>query len=152
MSTSILGIDPGNNGGMVLLVERSSGWSLDKCFKLERGERAICEFMKQHVTSGTAVYLEKVHGWGEARSFNFGKYYGFVRGCAMMRTENVSDVPPRVWMPEMGVEGKSQTKEKRQSMRLLAGQVQGEVEPTNWNAAAILIALFGLRQEGGELR
>lgn len=146
---SILGIDPGNNGGLVVMNHRGGEWHLDKCFKLEHGEAATIKFLTELAWEfdDTAAYLEKVGGWGVARSFNFGKYYGFVRGAMMMRGIPIVDVLPQTWMSAMGVTGKSQTKEKRQSMRKLAAELQNDVEATNWNAAAILIAFYGIREE-----
>lgn len=154
MATTLFGIDPGNNGGIILFENRGGGWSLERCFKLEHGEQATVDFVRQTaLDAGESVaFLEKVHGWGVARSFNFGKYYGFVRACFMMRGIQVVDVPPQAWMKQAGVTGKSQTKEKRESMRQLAEQrldeTGQELGVTNWNAAAILIAYYGIHQQG----
>lgn len=149
----ILGIDPGNSGGMVLLVERSTGWSLDKCFKLAHGEEQTVGFVEEYVTAETLVYMELVFGFGAGRSFKFGRYYGFVRGCVKMRHAEVVDVVPLKWMSAMGVPSKTKIGHKahRQAMRGLAERAQSAVGVTDWNAAAILIALYGLRQEGGSL-
>lgn len=147
--SSIIGVDPGNNGGLVVMSHRGGEWRLDRCFKLEHGEDAIVRFLRDMVVDldWTTAYLEKVGGWGVARSFNFGKYYGFIRGALMMRGVPVIDVLPQAWMKIMGVTGKSQTKQKRESMRTLAAGLQNDVEATNWNAAAILIAHYGIREE-----
>lgn len=151
--TRILGIDPGNSGGMVLLVERNRGWYLDRCFKLGRGEEATVAFVKDCVTADTRVYMELVFGFAEGRSMKFGKYYGFVRGCVKMRSTDVVDVVPVKWMKAMDVPSKTKIGRKahRQAMRSLAESLQSTVGVTDWNAAAILIALWGLRQEGGTL-
>jgi hypothetical protein len=153
-----MGIDPGNNGAAVTLAKRSGKWWLDRVFRLSSGELAISNFITQYTPDYRglkACYLEQVHGWGEARSFNFGMYYGFVRGSLYTRDvteENgrLINVTPLKWMKEMGVPPqKGQKALHRQAMRELAGELQNEVEATNWNAAAILIALYGLRQEEG---
>lgn len=153
----ILGIDPGNNGGMVQLTrwDESHDWSVEHVFKLERGEKEIARFVRTvtEVTLHSVAYLEKVHGWGEGRSFNFGKYYGFVRGVLVALEVPIVDVTPQAWMKEMAVPPqKGQKAAHRQAMRELAGSIQAEVSSTNWNAAAILIAFYGLRQQGGTYR
>jgi hypothetical protein len=165
---TIIGIDPGNRGGVVVLrnqdtseqvgIEKPEGWHIERVFRLERGEIAISEFFGEYrdFEAGTVAYLENVHGWGEGRSFAFGRYYGFVRGCLYccgMRSERGSliDVTPQTWMKEMGVPKQKEIgkAKHRQAMRELAASMQDEVETTNWNSAAILIALYGLRRETG---
>lgn len=160
MPNRILGIDPGNNGGMVLLAKARRGWGIERVFKLARGEDAITRFMtaiggnEPNAPTMTA-YLEQVHGWGEGRSFNFGMYYGFVRGCLKSSgmTEldgTLVNVTPQKWMPAMGVPPKKgEGAMHRMAMRDLAEGIQDEVTSTNWNAAAILIAFYGLKQVGG---
>lgn len=160
---TIIGIDPGNNGAIVVL-ERGRGatWGLKRVFRLSSGERPIATFLQTHtgphLLDGQVIcYLEKVHGWGEARSFNFGMFYGFVRGvlyaCGLgSEAGTIVDVTPQRWMKEMGVPPqKGQKAQHRQAMRALAEGLQNEVSATNWNAAAILISLYGLKQEGGQL-
>jgi len=156
----ILGIDPGNNGGMVLLGRERAGWGILRVFKLSRGEDAIARFVRdtavnQPNAATTTAYLEQVHGWGEGRSFNFGMYYGFVRGVLKSHgmTEldgTLVNVTPQKWMPEMGVPPQKGEKAlHRLAMRRLAEDVQDEIMATNWNAASLLIAFWGLKQEGG---
>jgi hypothetical protein len=144
MERLLIGVDPGNNGGAVVLGRTHDGWTVVRSFKLGRGEEAIAEFAKTY--SGVRAFLEKVHGWGEGRSFAFGRYYGFVRGALVTAGCPIVDVEPIKWMRGMGVPPQAGKKaEHRQAMRLLAGQVQDEVEATNWNAAALLIAYWGAR-------
>lgn len=147
----ILGIDPGNNGGIIALRQNlvTEEWGVERSFRLERGEDCIVDFFSALAYPGPYVaYLEKVHGWGEGRSFNFGMYYGFVRGVLKMRGVPIVDVTPQKWMGEMGVPPQRGEKAlHRQAMREMAGAIQGEVTATNWNAAALLIAFYGLRCE-----
>lgn len=151
---TIIGIDPGNNGAMVTLRWTNGGWELDRCFRLEHGEDAIVAFMRDQLVidpGETVAYIERVIGFGGGIGLKLRENYGFLRGVLKMRGGiQVIEVLPKKWMDQMGVVGKSQTAEKRQSMRALAGQAQDVVEPTNWNAAAILIALYGLRMETGK--
>jgi hypothetical protein len=150
---TIFGIDPGNNGGVIAMYERRDGWYLVRSFKLARGETDIVQFFREETDAGSGdclAYLEKVHGWGEGRSFNFGMYYGFVRGVLRAMEVPIIDVTPQKWMKDMGVPPqKGQKAAHRLAMRELAQSLQNEVTATNWNAAAILIALYGLRQETG---
>lgn len=125
-------------------------------FRLGLGEQAIVEFFREQLAfcPGEAVaYLEKVHGWGDARSFNFGMYYGQVRMACLMRNIPVVDVLPQEWMraveiPKQDVKKKA---EHRQAIRRISGEwmsAYGDFEATNWNAAAGLIACFGVYHEG----
>lgn len=151
MSEVILGIDPGNNGAIIQLEWRGGDWHLDRSFRLERGESAIAHFFHEELAFAhgqATAYLEKVTGFGGGIGLKLRENYGFLRGCLMMRGVQIVDVRPQQWMAFMGVEGKSQTAQKRQSMRSLAAELQGDIEPTNWNAAAILLAYYGLRQQG----
>lgn len=156
-NSAIIGIDPGNSGAIVILRKLNGVWTLTRCFRLSSGEQAIAAFLRTEAMMGsfgpTICYLEKVWGWGEGRSFNFGMFYGFVRGVLYscgLTTENgyLVDVIPQKWMKEMGVVPQKGEKAKhRQNMRQLAGEIQNEIKPTNWNAAGILIAYYGLKME-----
>jgi hypothetical protein len=137
---------------MIVLRGRGGEWLLERCFRLEHGEDAIVDFLRNQlvlVPDDTTAYIERVTGFGGGIGLKLRENYGFLRGVLKMRGIHVTDVRPQVWMAEMGVEGKSQTAEKRQSMRRLAAGVQDAVETTNWNAAGILIAYYALGQETG---
>lgn len=152
---TLFGIDPGNNGGIIAMGKMDGEWDLARSFKLGLGEEPIAAFFRPYASNAPehVAYLEKVHGWGEGRSFNFGMYYGFVRGVLRAHGIRIVDVTPQTWMKEMGVPPqKGQKAAHRQAMRELAASIQSEVSSTNWNAAAILIAFYGLRQEGGIYR
>jgi hypothetical protein len=166
--TAILGIDPGNNGAITLwqdwscypgnpLNTRPGGpWWLDYLFRLEYGEDEIVRFFRDYLPADYqyTAYLEKVHGWGEGRSFNFGKYYGFVRGCVLMRGIPIVDVLPQTWMAAMEVPKQRGEKARhRQDMRRLADEMLARrripgVKAANWSAAALLIGEYGIRQSG----
>ena len=153
----IVGIDPGAHGGIVTLcpVRRGSrSWVVQHVFKLERGEEQIASHLKTILSTGgeEVVYLERVQGWGGGPGLKLMANWGFLRGCIVMCGAKLVDVYPQAWMKAMYVTGKSQTKEKRESMRLLADGLQNDVTATNWNAAALLIAGYGLKQEGGQLK
>lgn len=150
---TLFGIDPGNNGAIVALGQMDGEWDLHRVFRLSLGEEPIASFFRQYAENASehVAYLEKVHGWGEGRSFNFGMYYGFVRGVLRAHRIRIVDVTPQKWMKAMGVPPqKGQKAAHRQAMREMAGAMQDEVSSTNWNAAAILIALYGLREETGQ--
>lgn len=153
MAGLVLGIDPGNSGGAVVMAKTDWGWKLIRCFKLAKGEEAIAAFIREQAESGLGVacYLEKVHGWGEGRSFAFGKYYGFVRGCLAYAGIPINDVLPVKWMRDMGVPPmKGNRPAHRVAMRDVARGFQQEVEATDWNAAAILIAGWGVNHHAAQ--
>lgn len=147
---TVIGIDPGANGAIVVLRGNAVGWIIERCFRIGRGEDAIADLFRNQLVLApdeTVAYIERVTGFGGGIGLKLRENYGFLRGVLKMRGIHVVDVTPQRWMAAMGVEGKSQTKEKRQSMRMLASQVQDDVESTNWNAAAILIGHYGIRTE-----
>lgn len=153
----IIGIDPGNGGGIVVIDETGEGWAIERVFKLSKGEVAIADFLAQYGSHRAVAYLERVYGFGEGRSFNFGRYYGFVRGVLYalgLRAEcdTLKDVQPNVWMPGMGLPKQKDVGkvEHRKAIKRLAEESQSDVTATDWNAAAILIALYGLRCETGK--
>lgn len=145
---TIFGVDPGNNGAIIQLNRRGGDWHLDRCFRLEHGEDAIARFVHDEVICEplTPVYIERVTGFGGGIGLKLRENFGFLKGCFKMRGLSVTEVLPQRWMAQMGVQGKSQTAEKRQSMRALAAELQDDVQATNWNSAAILIAFYGTKQ------
>lgn len=141
----------------MVIDEGVDGWVIERVFKLSRGEVAIADFLAQYNSHGAVAYLERVYGFGEGRSFNFGRYYGFVRGVLYslgLRAEcdTLKDVQPNVWMPDMGLPKQKEVGkvEHRKAIKRLAEESQADVTATDWNAAAILIALYGLKHETGQ--
>lgn len=149
----ILGIDPGNNGAIVAMRQNLIDplvWTIERVFRLERGEDSIADFFRDIKYPGPYVaYMEKVTGFGGGIGLKLRENYGFLRGSIKARQDmRLVDVRPQEWMKAMGVSVLKGALH-RQDMRRLAEEVQNEITPTNWNAAAILIAHYGLRLETG---
>ena len=156
----ILGIDPGKNGGIVLLM---AGLEFNV---MPDTERDIWDQLKKvrEITKGSAVvYLEVVNGYqGEktaapgSRMFNFGWGYGGLRMAIIGNGLRLEEVRPQAWQKALGIpprkkrEGETQTQWKNR-LKAKAQQLFPEITVTLAIADALLIAEYGKRKESGLL-
>ena len=152
LGMSVIGVDPGVNGGIAVLDDRGEVSALVSFsgMTVDQAVGAMREISARWLNSN--VYLEKVaykKGDGPQGSFTFGKVYGgllFGFKCLGM---NVINVTPMLWMSAMSCMtggNKDVTWHKARDMwpEAFLGRTKG------WGLAiadAMLIAEFGRRQE-----
>jgi len=133
----ILGIDPGQSGGIALLGEITPMAS-----KMPDTEKDIFDLLDSY--DGNRAYIEAVHampGQGVSSCFKFGRNYGFLRGCLIALGIPFETVTPQKWQKALGCLShgdKNVTKAKAQ-------ELFPSLKVTHSTADALLIALYGSR-------
>ena len=144
----IVGVDPGKEGGLALLVDGKM-----ECFSFKnKDEYEIAHQFSIMSCCGAKAFLEQVHsapGQGVASSFSFGKGYGFLRGLLVANKIPFEDVSPQMWQKVMRTPPRG-NKTKREH-KLLLQQRAKQLYPSTPNidlttADALLIAQYGAMQ------
>lgn len=134
----VIGIDPGQSGGIVLL---SDSWILPH--KMPETERDIVDLLEETKPPRFA-FIEFVHSMprqGVASSFKFGRGYGFLRGVLSALSIPFEDVTPQKWQKEM----RCLTKGDKNVSRAAAQRLWPEIRWTHAISDAALIAEYGRR-------
>lgn len=96
---SFLGIDPGQSGGIAVVI--NAGQAL--AYKMPDTERDVFELLAQGAPYEFAM-IEAVHSMpkqGVASSFKFGRSYGFLRGILTSLGIPWGEVSPQRWQKHM---------------------------------------------------
>ena len=164
MSEWIIGIDPGQDGAMVLLAPEG------------RGVTATIVQSKGLTDTDTVLTLNEwwvlVHGLGGGRghafiervssspqmgvksAFSFGYSYGVQRACLLAAGIPFDDVVPSKWQKPFGLIRKDKDEpitQKKNRHKAKAQQLFPGIKVTHAIADALLIAEYGRRLRGGTL-
>lgn len=144
----ILGIDPGQSGGMVLLL--TDGSIVDRLAFANKTEHDIREtFMEYIELADLRAYIETVHsmpGQGVASTFKFGRNFGFLIGMLTAMAIPYELVTPQKWQKAMGIPPRSKNASKGDHKRNLKSAAQRLWPRAKWTLAicdAALIAEYG---------
>lgn len=151
---TILGIDPGTNGGFAWMNSAHGVPGAQQFDGLT--EHDIAEWLSDIASEGAFAYLELVganRGKGDRRQgassmFTFGQGYGFLRGALVALKIPFEAVRPQVWLPAMGLRGikdESQTNKKNRH-KALAQRLWPTMKITHKVADAMLLCEYGRRQ------
>ena len=153
---SILAIDPGAHGALVVLTHYAP---FVECIKMPDTIWELAAELKRIVERyKPEAWLELVGGYvGEdqpgSRMFNFGENYGAIQGALCAFSVPLNLTRPQKWQQGIpGVKGLVGPKRKR-ALKAHAEKLFPEVKVTLWNADALLIADYAqsLTPEGRPL-
>jgi len=147
----ILGIDPGQNGGLVL---RDPQGAIIACDKMPATERdlfdSLNEYMNMVVEYSTAdtlfCYLEKVGArpmQGAAGMWKFAEHYGNLRMALTALLIPYELVLPNTWQKFFSC----QTKGDKKVTYRKAQEMFPSIKTTHWNADALLISEYGVKKK-----
>lgn len=150
MSKTVIGIDPGKNGGIAICDGKEC-----RCVKMPSTPSDLLCFLQEAGSAGNCVaYLEKVGGMpgqGASASFVFGENYGHITLALLASKIPTEVVSPQRWQNFLNLRGKkgeSKTDHKNR-MKARAQQLFPSEKVTLWSADALLIAHYGIKQELG---
>lgn len=158
MSTYIIGIDSGKNGGIAVLA--GNGVVVD-VVNMPETPQDLLQFLRDVTTyDGSCVaYVEKVGGMphnGGSAMFNFGKGNGWIEMALLALEIPTTYVRPQAWQKGLGIGSSSITTdsaaEKSEHKRKLKAVAQGLFpslgkKVTLKTCDALLIADYGRKQE-----
>ena len=148
MSRIYLGIDVGENGGLVWLGEDGS---LLECLKMPATPEDVYSALGNYNTEDVVCFMEKVGGipgQGAAASFVFGKGYGELTMALLARGISTTLVTPAKWQKHFNLQGKkgeSKTSHKNR-IKAWAQQRFPQQKITLAISDAIAIAVYGYEQ------
>ena len=140
--TAVLGIDPGQAGGIALLEDGQ----LAKAWKMPDTEHDVFDLILDAAAPVRAIaYIELAHSMpkqGVASSFKFGVGYGGLRMALIAAEVPFHTVQPHVWQAATGSLGHGDKNvTKRRAQEWFPG-----IQVTHALADALLIAAYGYRQ------
>ncbi len=149
METTIVGIDPGKDGGIAIF----SGGDVE-AVKMPETERDLFDLIEgQTHNRRVVVFLEKVSSspqMGVVSAFKFGRTLGLIHMACVASGARLEWVTPQKWQKEFGLIvkgrglGQSDT-EKKNRNKARAQELFPRLKITHAIADAILIAEYGRR-------
>lgn len=149
---NIIGIDPGQKGGICVMNAKGDVVDLVDVSKYTWVD--VADFLR-FFKEDSICYLEQVHSMpkqGVSSTFAFGKNYGLIMGILLGLGIGVVDVKPQEWMKTVGVGTRNKCASKTEWKNRLKGQAQ-KLYPqlgkqiNNNTSDAILIARYGYLRE-----
>lgn len=145
----IIGIDPGVGGGIAIYSMTKK--QLVNVVKMPPTPQELFSFLKKH-SLDAYCYLEKVGGMpgqGGSAMFNFGKGYGHLEMALLALRIPTETVTPQKWQKEfqLGSRGKMSKTDWKNKLKAKAQQLFPNYTVTLAIADAMLIALYGSRQQ-----
>jgi Holliday junction resolvasome RuvABC endonuclease subunit len=145
----IIGIDPGQSGGIAFLEPQHGPFGVVAATKMPDTEADVRDLFGQG--NKAFAFIESVHSMpkqGVSSSFKFGRNYGFLRGVLIALGIPFEEVTPQKWQKAMGCMSrgdKNVTKARAQQLFPSVPRI------THATADALLIAEFGRRKRNGTL-
>lgn len=146
---TILGIDPGKNGGIARIDQDGA-----RVWKMPATDRDLFDLIKSASGNHATVYIERVYAgprMGSSAAFKFGRGVGSVAMACVAAGVRVEWVSPQRWQRALGliVSGRGLGKGDAAKKNRNKGRAQ-ELFPglaiTHATADALLIAEYGARQ------
>lgn len=155
IDVSIIGIDPGKNGGFAVI--RSDGPS--DAGRMPETSRGVIEELRRIKESGVHVaFVELVGGYiGKAQpassAFTFGYGCGIVSGALGSLKYETHRIRPQTWQRGLGLrtKGADTTTAWKNHLKSLAEDLFPDIDVTLCTADALLIAEFGRRWLNGNI-
>lgn len=141
---TIIGIDPGKNGSIVVLHNQ-----VVDIFSTDIDDIKACLDDNEGLLE-VKVYIEQVHAsqqMGVSSAFNFGVEYGRLIGAFEASTFAVIYVTPQKWQAALNC----RTGSDKNVTKNLAKKLFPDIKVTHKNADALLIAYYGMLKENGNV-
>ena len=148
---SIIGIDPGQSGGIATLDN-----GLLESFPMPSTEGDIIGLLRQVAMKPSAVvYLEDLvkyagHPQASSHAIVYGRNFGFVLGGLQMLGARVELVKPQTWQKHLGLGNSKGCKTRsawKNKCKALAQRLFPQQRITLKTADALLILEYGLKQQ-----
>ncbi len=143
---NILGIDPGQSGGIAVVDGAIGGMPF--VIKMPDTRRDICDVIRAFAGNVLCAFIEDVHAMpkqGVSSTFKFGRNLGTLEGILAALDIPMEHVTPQKWQKYMGCMSrgdKNVTKAKAQ-------ELYPQLKITHATADALLIATYGYRLRNG---
>ena len=143
---NILGIDPGQKGGLAVVDGAIGGMPF--AIKMPETRKDICEMIQGWKTSILCAYIEDVHAMpkqGVSSTFKFGRNLGTLEGILAALDIPMEHVTPQKWQQALGCLSKG----NKNVTKAKAQELYPSLKITHNVADALLIATYGYRIQKG---
>lgn len=149
MSRVIIGIDPGENGGVVWL---DGDGTLLRCEKMPATPQDILTALDSYKADGVVCFIEKVGygmpGQSSKATATFARHCGHLEMALLAKGISTVEVTPAKWQKYFNLQGKKGESKMSHKNRIKAWAQQRypSAKVTLWSADALAIATYGLEQ------
>ena len=143
----VLGIDPGQSGGLAFLSVRDNSFSV--AYPMPETMRDTADVIADYRDKIVIAILEHVHSMpkqGVSSTFKFGKSAGFLEGLLVGMKIPYDLVSPQKWTKRLSLVGGEPGTEKKNLHKARAQQWFPGLKITHATADAILLAEYGRRE------
>lgn len=150
MTTTILGIDPGANGGFAWKL----GGALLATERMPETEGDILDILRD-IERPAVAYIEQLPTFvrmiPSSTTMKMGQNAGFIRGCLMALGYRIIEVRPQQWQKTLGfgTRGEMTDTEWKNKLKARAQQLYPEVKVTLATSDALLLLEYGRIHNGG---
>ncbi len=151
-----LAIDPGGNGGIVVLNEYGTVVEMIKCPDTDKDILLALEPYspkRGDISIGATVWIEKLWGHGglmgsKASIWAQAENYGMLKMAVIAMGMRMEEIPPSKWQKHYSIKKEKgmAPKEWKAILRDKAQKMYPEQKVTLWNSDALLIAKYGYEQ------
>lgn len=145
---TVIGIDPGKNGGIAFIdTEKADERDGVESYKMPETEKDLWTLLNGYDLNRCIAFIEKVHSspqMGVTSAFTFGRGYGTLLGLLTASYVPFEEISPQKWQKALGC----MTKGDKNVSKRKAQQLFPWLKITHANADALLIAKYGVSLEG----
>jgi len=142
---SVIGIDPGSSGALVILKPWPIIASFKKLFWID-----IVKIIENNTTKDTVAYIEAVAALpkdGAHNAFTFGENTGIIKGVLIANNIEFTEVHSQKWQRHFGLGAKFESKTARKNaQKAKAQELFPNIKVTLDISDALLIAKYGYDQ------
>jgi crossover junction endodeoxyribonuclease RuvC len=151
----VLGIDPGVNGALALLVDGALVWVVDMPTLEDgpKGRRTVSAFLLAQIVAeshASLAYIEKVGtmpGEGAVGAFSFGRSVGVIHGVCCALCVGYASITPQSWKKYHGLSKEAKDASRSKAISLWPSFAEYfSLKKHDGRAEAALIALAGWKQ------
>ena len=147
----VLGIDPGQSGGLAFLSDQTSS-DFVAVYPMPESLRDTADIIEEYHHKIVLAVLENVHSMpkqGVSSTFKFGKSAGFLEGLLVGMRIPYELVSPQKWTKALNLSGGAPGTEKKNLHKARAQQWYPNLKLTHATSDALLLATYVQRLRRG---
>lgn len=103
MNRVFIGIDPGKNGGIAVILNEVGKAVITLPYSDEQLRHIVSHYSRSNRVTCCLEKVGAMPGQGVVSMFNFGKSYGYIKGVLESFSIPYQEIPPQKWKKEFGL-------------------------------------------------